>query len=161
MNEVYKTVGLGKPAKFRGERRPGPWKVTMLWASNWGRARFKSVYGRTSLVVKWLRVCAPKPGAVGLIPSQGTKIPHAMRVQLNNKWIYIFFNVHVENVEFAKYLLVMLAGAHGVCKGGGRTEKDETAKSTLPTHGGGKWCQAKRFECFCIGGGRGKFDVYF
>lgn len=25
----------------------------------------------------------------------------------------------------------MLAGAHGVCKGGGRTEKDETAKSTL------------------------------
>ena len=69
--------------------------------------------------------------------------------------------MHVENVEFAKDLLVTLAGAHGVCKGRGRTEKDETAKSTLPTYGGGKWCQAKRFESFCIGGGRGNLMCIF
>ena len=46
--------------------------------------------------------------------------------------------MHVENVEFAKYVLVMLAGAHGVYKGRVRIGRDETAKSTLPTHGGGK-----------------------
>ena len=31
----------------------------------------------TSLVVQWLRLHAPTAGGAGLIPGQGTKIPHA------------------------------------------------------------------------------------
>ena len=31
----------------------------------------------TSLVVQWLRLCAPNAGGPGLISGQGTKIPHA------------------------------------------------------------------------------------
>ena len=31
----------------------------------------------TSLVVQWLRPCASTAGGTGLIPGQGTKIPHA------------------------------------------------------------------------------------
>ena len=31
----------------------------------------------TSLLVQWLRLCAPNAGGPGLIPSQGTKIPQA------------------------------------------------------------------------------------
>ena len=31
-----------------------------------------------SLVVLWLRLCAPNVGGVGSIPGRGTKIPHAM-----------------------------------------------------------------------------------
>ena len=34
---------------------------------------------RTFLVVKWLRLCAPKVGATGLISGQGTKILHAVQ----------------------------------------------------------------------------------
>ena len=34
---------------------------------NWG----------TSLAVQWLRLCASQAGGVGLIPGQGTEIPHA------------------------------------------------------------------------------------
>ena len=33
---------------------------------------------KTSLVVQWLRLHAANAGSMGLIPSQGTKIPHAM-----------------------------------------------------------------------------------
>ena len=33
----------------------------------------------TSLVVQWLRLCAPNAGGTGSIPGQGTKIPHATR----------------------------------------------------------------------------------
>ena len=32
----------------------------------------------TSLVMHWLRLCAPSAGDVDLIPGQGTKIPHAV-----------------------------------------------------------------------------------
>ena len=32
---------------------------------------------RTSLAVQWLRLCASNTGGVGLIPGQGTKMPHA------------------------------------------------------------------------------------
>ena len=31
----------------------------------------------TSLAVLWLRLCASTAGGTGLIPGQGTKIPHA------------------------------------------------------------------------------------
>jgi len=33
----------------------------------------------TSLVVQWFRFCAVNAGGVGLIPGQGTGIPHAGR----------------------------------------------------------------------------------
>ena len=33
----------------------------------------------TSLVMHWLRPCAPNAENVGLIPGQGTKIPHAVQ----------------------------------------------------------------------------------
>ena len=33
---------------------------------------------RTSLVVQWLRLCTSNAGGAGLIPGQGTKIPHAV-----------------------------------------------------------------------------------
>ena len=39
----------------------------------------------TSLVVQWLRLCTFIAGDVGLIPGQGTKIPHAMWSKTNNK----------------------------------------------------------------------------
>ena len=32
---------------------------------------------QTSLVVQWLRLCTPNAGGTGLIPGQGTKVPHA------------------------------------------------------------------------------------
>ena len=38
----------------------------------------KSPFG-TSLVVQWLRDCTSTAGVKGLIPGQGTKIPHAER----------------------------------------------------------------------------------
>ena len=31
----------------------------------------------TSLAVQWLRLCTSTAGGMGLIPGQGTKIPHA------------------------------------------------------------------------------------
>ena len=34
----------------------------------------------TSLVVQWLRLHAPNAEGMGLIPGQGTKIPHAVGV---------------------------------------------------------------------------------
>ena len=37
----------------------------------------KKIYIGTSLVAQWLRFCASTIGGVGLIPGQGTKIPHA------------------------------------------------------------------------------------
>ena len=39
----------------------------------------KSLLQGTSLMVQWLRLCASNAGGVGLIPGQGTMIPHAGR----------------------------------------------------------------------------------
>ena len=39
----------------------------------------KSFLQGNSLVVQWLRLCASNAGGVGLIPGQGTRIPHAGR----------------------------------------------------------------------------------
>ena len=41
-------------------------------------SHLKSTRTGTSLVVQWLRLCASNAEGVGLIPGQGTKIPHAM-----------------------------------------------------------------------------------
>ena len=35
-----------------------------------------------SLVVQWLRLCTSTAGDVGLIPGQGTKIPHAAKKKI-------------------------------------------------------------------------------
>ena len=48
----------------------------------------------TSLAVQWLKLHASTAGDVGLIPSWGTKIPHAMRhgqkkKEINNVWIIV------------------------------------------------------------------------
>ena len=41
----------------------------------------------TSLVVQWLRLCASNAGGMGLIPGQGTKIPHTRQLgQKGKKW---------------------------------------------------------------------------
>ena len=37
--------------------------------------------GGTSLEVQWLRLRASNAGGVGLIPGQGTKIPHASKTK--------------------------------------------------------------------------------
>ena len=39
----------------------------------------KSLVTGTSLMVQWLKFQAPNAGGMGLIPGQGTKIPHAAR----------------------------------------------------------------------------------
>ena len=39
----------------------------------------------TSLVVQWLRPCAPNAGGPDSIPSQGTKILHAKKIGGKNK----------------------------------------------------------------------------
>ena len=36
----------------------------------------------TSLVVQWLRLCAPNAGAVGLIPGQGTR-SHMLQLRVD------------------------------------------------------------------------------
>ena len=41
------------------------------------RSRLKTKFQGTSLVAQWLRLYAPNAGCLGLIPDQGTKIPHA------------------------------------------------------------------------------------
>ena len=45
----------------------------------------KKVHCGTSLVVQWLRLCTSTAGSLGLIPGQGTKIPHAMQCQKRGK----------------------------------------------------------------------------
>ena len=37
----------------------------------------------TSLTIQWLRLCASNTGSTGLIPSLGTKIPHASHPKKN------------------------------------------------------------------------------
>ena len=37
-----------------------------------------NIYLGTSLEVQWLRVCTSNAGGMGLIPGQGTKIPHVV-----------------------------------------------------------------------------------
>ena len=39
----------------------------------------------TSLVVLWLRLCAPNEGSMGSVPASGTKISHAMRPKKEKK----------------------------------------------------------------------------
>ena len=43
-------------------------------------------WGGTSLVVQWLRLCAPHAGRMGSIPGWGTKIPHVMQ-HGQNEWM--------------------------------------------------------------------------
>ena len=50
----------------------------------------------TSLVVQWLRLCAPYAGGMGLIPDQGTKIPHGTAKKKKKQCQYILYS-KVEN----------------------------------------------------------------
>ena len=49
----------------------------------------------TSLVVQWLRLCTSTAGAVGSIPGQETKIPHAARhsQKKKKKNLFMFINM--------------------------------------------------------------------
>ena len=38
----------------------------------------------TFLAIRWLRLHAPRVGGMGLIPDQGTKIPHAAQIGEKN-----------------------------------------------------------------------------
>lgn len=64
-----------------------------------------------------------------------------------------------------RYLLVMLAGVYGVCKGVVSMERDEAAKSVSPPHRRDvwwlRWCQAERFELFPIQGRSWEFAEDF
>ena len=44
-----------------------------------GDQYIKTIGGRTSLVVQWLRLCASNARGTGSIPGQGTKILHAVQ----------------------------------------------------------------------------------
>ena len=47
----------------------------------------KNIHRGTSLVVRWLELCAPNAGGAGSIPGRGTKIPHAAGSKQTNKKI--------------------------------------------------------------------------
>ena len=53
-----------------------------------------------SLVVQWLRLCASNAGDEGLMPGQGTKIPHAIRSKNRNR---LFFKKGTE-MNLMKFL---------------------------------------------------------
>ena len=57
----------------------------------------------TSLVVLWLRLCAPNEGSMGSVPASGTKISHAMRPKKEKKkktWRCEMYN-HRESENFS------------------------------------------------------------
>ena len=55
--------------------------VTLWWSGRNAlpKGPLKNAAAETALVVHWLRFCAANAGDSGLIPGQGTKIPHALR----------------------------------------------------------------------------------
>ena len=46
---------------------------------------YKNQLVGTSLVVQWLRLCAPNAGGMGLVPGWGTKILHATQLGQKKK----------------------------------------------------------------------------
>ena len=56
----------------------------------------------TSLVVHWLRLCAPTAGGTGSIPGRGTKILHAAQrgqTKIKKKKIELLHNIRKEKEE--------------------------------------------------------------
>ena len=47
-----------------------------FYSKTTGKEKKFKVFTETVLAVQWLRLHAPNTGGMGLIPSQGTKIPH-------------------------------------------------------------------------------------
>ena len=47
----------------------------------------------TSLEVNWLVLCASAPRGMGLIPDQGTRIPHAMEYSQKEKEILVAYSL--------------------------------------------------------------------
>ena len=48
---------------------------------------FKNIQAGTSLVVQWVRLCAPTAGGTGSVPGGGTKIPHVTQLGQKKKRI--------------------------------------------------------------------------
>ena len=75
------------------------------WTSSKLKGIFKDTTG-TSLAVQWLRLRASTAGGMGLIPGQGTKIPHAARCSKNKK------RHHKENEKASHILGKYICNTH-------------------------------------------------
>ena len=76
--------------------------VTWLWPVFPGSSLVPSLTG-TSLVFQWLKLCASNAGGVGLIPGQGTKIPHASWQKKNkNKKTQNRSNIVTHSIKTSK-----------------------------------------------------------
>ena len=51
-------------------------QLQLLVPTGVGMMSNKTKFLRTSLVVEWIRLCAPNAGGLRSIPGQGTDIPH-------------------------------------------------------------------------------------
>ena len=79
----------------------------------WPRKQIKSKYiftnhVRTSLLVQWLRLGTSITGDAGLIPGQGTKIPHG-RDAAKKKWCFldeIWGKVHIVELEMNRPIII-------------------------------------------------------
>ena len=91
---------LGRPrGMVRGGRREEGsgwgtlvylWQIHVdIWQNQYNivklknKIKFKKIYTGTSRAVQWLRLCASMAGGTGSIPSQGTKILHAIQCGQN------------------------------------------------------------------------------
>ena len=85
-------------------RRPWrrKWQPTQIAKSRTGLSDF------TSLVVQWLRICAPTAEGTGLIPGQGIKIPNAAQCSQKIK-LYKYIAIAVtETLNLTMKTLVAL-----------------------------------------------------
>ena len=55
----------------------------------------KNTYIGIALAVQGLRLSTPNSGGTGLIPCQGTKIPHAAKPKERKKKEYIYTHIYV------------------------------------------------------------------
>ena len=63
---------------LEGQDLPPETLIPVAWGGALHRPCLKAPPG-TSLAVQWLRLCASTTGDTGLIPCQGTKIPHSVQ----------------------------------------------------------------------------------
>ena len=70
-------------------------------------SNFKNKTAGTSLVVQWLRLCAPKAGGTGSIPGRGTNIPHDMqrsqKIKLKKKTAILIVKEMYLNNDFCSH----------------------------------------------------------
>ena len=75
------STGVEREVKAYSSAVSNPRRVggkPFLSRPTWGNGEwdYEMSTSRTSLVVQWLRLCTSTAGGEGLIPGQGTKIPH-------------------------------------------------------------------------------------